>query len=239
MNNNEIKEFTKEKFQDLKAEKGVLYVVSTPIGNFEDISFRALHILENVDLIACEDTRVTGNLLSHFGIRTKMMSYYSNVEENKLEHLINELKNDKSVALVSDAGTPCISDPGSILVSKCVEQGIDVFSIPGASSIINALVLSGFPTEKFYFQGFLPQKKGREKTFLELKNIRQTIIIFEAKYRIRKMLKECLKYFGNREVAICRELTKKFEEITRGNLNEINPEAIKEKGEFVVVINNN
>ena len=152
MNNDEIKILIREKFQDLKAEKGVLYVVSTPIGNFEDISFRALYILENVDLIACEDTRVTGNLLSHFGIRTKMMSYYSNVEENKLEHLISELKNDKSVALVSDAGTPCISDPGSILVSKCVEQGIDVFSIPGASSIINALVLSGFPTEKFYFQ---------------------------------------------------------------------------------------
>jgi 16S rRNA (cytidine1402-2'-O)-methyltransferase len=228
MNNDEIKILIREKFQDLKAEKGVLYVVSTPIGNFEDISFRALYILENVDLIACEDTRVTGNLLSHFGIRTKMMSYYSNVEENKLEHLISELKNDKSVALVSDAGTPCISDPGSILVSKCVEQGIDVFSIPGASSIINALVLSGFPTEKFYFQGFLPQKKGREKTFNELKNI-----------RIKKMLKECVKYFGNREVAVCRELTKKFEEITRGNLKEINPDSIKEKGEFVVVINNN
>lgn len=239
MDKEEIKLFIKDKFPELKTEKGVLYVISTPIGNFEDISFRALFMLENVDLIACEDTRVTGNLLSHFGIRTKMISYYATVEENKLDYLINELKNDKSVALVSDAGTPCISDPGSILVSKCIEEGIEVYSVPGASSIVNALVLSGFPTEKFYFQGFLPQKKGREKTFNELKNIRQTIIIFEAKYRIKKMLNECKKYFGNKEVAVCRELTKKFEQVTRGYIKDINPETIKEKGEFVVVINNN
>ena len=238
MDKDEIKSFLLEKFSDLIAEKGVLYVVSTPIGNLQDISFRALFILQNVDLIACEDTRVTGILLSHYGIRTKMISYYANVEENKLDYIINELKNGKSVALVSDAGTPCISDPGSILVSKCREEEIEVYSVPGASSLVNALVLSGFPTDKFYFQGFLPQKKGREKTFLELKNIRQTIIILEAKYRIRKMLNECKKYFGNNEIAVCRELTKKFEEVTRGNLKEINPESIKEKGEFVVVINN-
>jgi 16S rRNA (cytidine1402-2'-O)-methyltransferase len=239
MNKDDIKSFTKEKFPELNVEKGVLYVVSTPIGNLEDISYRALFILENVDLIACEDTRVTGNLLSHYGIRTRMISYYSNVEENKLDFLINELKSGKSVALVSDAGTPCISDPGSILVSKCIQEGIDVFSIPGASSLINALVLSGSPTGKFYFQGFLPQKKGREKTFLELRNIHQTIIIFEAKYRIKKMLNECKKYFGNKEVAVCRELSKKFEEVTSGYLKDLNPDSIKEKGEFVVVINNN
>ncbi len=233
-----IEEYIKSKFPDLKVEKNTLYVVSTPIGNLEDISFRALYILKNVDLIATEDTRVASVLLNHYGIRKKLISYYSQVENQKIDYVINFLKEGNSVALISDAGTPCISDPGSILVNRCIEEGINVFSIPGASSLIHALVMTGLKEEKFYFQGFLPQKKGREKTFLELKNIKSNIIIFESKFRIKKTLNEILKNFGNKEVVIGRELTKKFEEIIRGRIRDININTLKEKGEFVIIIMN-
>lgn len=240
MNADDIRKFTEENFPELKVQKGVLYIVSTPIGNMEDISFRALFILRNVDLIAAEDTRVTGNLLKHYGISNRIVSYYSKVEFSKVESILTELENEKSVALVSDAGTPCISDPGNILVSECIEREIDIVSIPGASSLIHSLVLSGFPNDRFYFQGYLPQKKGREKTFKELKQEKMTLIIFESKYRIRKTLNDCFKYFGNKEISIGRELTKKFEENIRGRLKEISTKRkIREKGEFVIVINNN
>jgi len=240
-NPEDIKKFTEEKFPELKVQKGVLYIVSTPIGNMEDISFRALFVLRNVDLIAAEDTRVTGNLLKHYGIKKRIISYYSKVEFSKVESILTELENEKSVALVSDAGTPCISDPGNILVSECIEREIEIISIPGASSLIHSMILSGFPNERFYFQGFLPQKKGREKTLNELKQEKMTLIIFESKYRIRRTLNDCLKHFGNKEISIGRELTKKFEENVRGRLKEINSRKniIKEKGEFVIVINNN
>jgi 16S rRNA (cytidine1402-2'-O)-methyltransferase len=240
-NPEDIKKFTEEKFPELKVQKGVLYIVSTPIGNMEDISFRALFVLRNVDLIAAEDTRVTNNLLKHYGIRNSIISYYSKVEFSKVESILTELENNKSVALVSDAGTPCISDPGNILVSECIEREIEIVSIPGASSLIHSMVLSGFPNERFYFHGFLPQKKGREKTLNELKQKKMTLIIFESKYRIRRTLNDCLKHFGNKEISIGRELTKKFEENVRGRLKEINSRKniIKEKGEFVIVINNN
>jgi 16S rRNA (cytidine1402-2'-O)-methyltransferase len=230
--------FIETKFPDLKTEKGSLYVVSTPIGNLDDISFRAIYILKNVDMIATEDTRVAGILLNHYGIKQKLVSYYSQVENSKLEYITNFIKEGNSVALISDAGTPCISDPGNILVNKCIEENIDVVSIPGASSLIHALVLSGFKNEKFYFHGFLPQKKGREKTFTELKEIKSSIILFESKYRIKKTLTELLKNLGNKEVVICREMTKKFEELYRGRLREIDLNRIKEKGEFVIVVNN-
>jgi len=239
-NAEDIKKFTEEKFPELEVRKGVLYIVSTPIGNMEDISFRALFFLRNVDLIAAEDTRVTINLLRHYGIKNKIISYYAKVEFSKVESILTELENDKSVALVSDAGTPCISDPGNILVSECIEREIEIVSIPGASSLIHSLILSGFPNERFYFQGYLPQKKGREKTLNELKHEKMTLIIFESKYRIRKTLNDCLKVFGNKEISIGRELTKKFEENVRGRLKEINSKKnFKEKGEFVIVINNN
>ena len=239
-NTEDIKKFTEEKFPELKVRKGVLYIVSTPIGNMEDISFRALFVLRNVDLIAAEDTRVTNNLLRHYGIKNRIISYYSKVEFSKVESILTELENDKSVALVSDAGTPCISDPGNILVSECIEREIEIVSIPGASSLIHSLILSGLPNERFYFQGYLPQKKGREKTLNELKQEKMTLIIFESKYRIRKTLNDCLKYFGNKEISIGRELTKKFEENLRGRLKEMSTKKnIKEKGEFVIVINNN
>lgn len=233
-----IAEFTNSKFPDLRVDRNTLYIVSTPIGNLEDISFRALYILKNVDLIATEDTRVSNILLSHYGIKQKLISYYSHVESSKLDYIINFIKEGNSVALISDAGTPCISDPGSILVNKCIEENIIVISVPGASSLIHALVLSGFKNEKFYFHGFLPQKKGREKTFSELKNIKSNIIIFESKFRIKKTLNELLKNLGNKEIVIGRELTKKFEEIYRGRIKEINVNTIKEKGEFVIVISN-
>ena len=239
-NAEDIKKFTEEKFPELKVRKGVLYIVSTPIGNMEDISYRALFVLRYVDLIAAEDTRVTNNLLRHYGIKNRIISYYSKVEFSKVESILTELENDKSVALVSDAGTPCISDPGNILVSECIEREIEIVSIPGASSLIHSLILSGLPNERFYFQGYLPQKKGREKTLNELKQEKMTLIIFESKYRIRKTLNDCLKYFGNKEISIGRELTKKFEENLRGRLKEMSTKKnIKEKGEFVIVINNN
>jgi 16S rRNA (cytidine1402-2'-O)-methyltransferase len=233
-----ITEFINLKFPDLKVDKETLYVVSTPIGNLEDISFRALFVLKNVDMIATEDTRVSQILLSHYGIKQKLVSYYSQVENSKVDYIINFIKEGNSVALISDAGTPCISDPGSILVNKCIEENINVISVPGASSLLHALVLSGFKNEKFYFHGFLPQKKGREKTFNELKNIKSNIILFESKFRIKKTLNELLKNLGNKEIVIGRELTKKFEEIYRGRLREINLNTIKEKGEFVIVVNN-
>jgi len=233
-----IAEVINLKFPDLKLETNTLYIVSTPIGNLEDISFRAIYVLKNVDMIATEDTRVASILLNHYGIKKKLISYYSQVENSKVDYITNFIKEGNSVALISDAGTPCISDPGSILVNKCIEENISVVSIPGASSLLHALVLSGFKNEKFYFHGFLPQKKGREKTFTELKNIKSNIIIFESKFRIKKTMNELLKHLGNKEVLIAREMTKKFEEIHRGRLREINLNLIKEKGEFVIVINN-
>ncbi len=161
-----------EKFKYPEVKKETLYVVSTPIGNIEDISYRSINVLKNVDMIACEDTRNTNFLLQQYGIKKNTFSYYSHVESLKLDYIINELFKGKSIAIVSDAGTPCISDPGSLLVSKCIEEGIDVVSIPGSSALIHALILSGSSTKKFYFQGFLPQKKGRQKLLNELKNIK-------------------------------------------------------------------
>ncbi len=238
LQNENITEFIDSEFPDLRVEKGTLYIISTPIGNLEDISFRALYVLKNVDMIATEDTRIASILLNHYGIKQKLTSYYSQVENSKLDYITNFIKDGNSVALISDAGTPCLSDPGSILVNKCVNENIKVISVPGASSIIHALVMSGFKDEKFYFRGFLPQKKGREKTFSELKNIKTNIVIFESKFRIKRTLNEILKYLGNKEVLIGRELTKKFEEIIRGRIKEINLNSIKEKGEFVLIISN-
>lgn len=218
---------------------GVLYIVSTPIGNLEDISFRALNVLKNVDFVAAEDTRVTGNLLHLYGISKKIISYYSRVESTKSNYIIEELKSGKSVALVSDAGTPCISDPGNILVNECINNKIEIIAVPGASSLIHSLVSSGFDSKNFYFQGFLPQK-GRENLYTDLKNKRMPIIIFESKFRIKKSIIELSKHFSGKEIFIGRELTKKFEEIIKSRINELikNLNSVKEKGEFVIIINN-
>lgn len=231
-------ELIENKFSHLTIEAGVLYVVATPIGNLDDISFRAIYVLKNVDLIAAEDTRRTGQLLSFYGVKNKIVSYYSQVEKRKIDYIMYELRSGKSVALVSDAGTPCISDPGSILVNACVENGIRVVPVPGANSVVQALVLSGFGTDTFYFQGFLPLKKGREARLEELRNIKDVIVIFESKFRIRKTIAELKKFFGNREYVLFRELTKKFEESIRSNFSNLDLDKIKEVGEFVIVINN-
>jgi len=227
-----------EKFRYSEVNKGTLYIVSTPIGNIEDISFRAIDVLKKVDMIACEDTRNTNFLLQQYGIRNKTFSYFSRVESLKLEFIINELTAGKSIALVSDAGTPCISDPGSILVSKCIEKDIEIISIPGCSALIHSLILSGFSTKKFYFQGFLPQKKGRQTLLNDLKNIKMPIIIYESPFRIYKTLKEIYEIFGNKEISVSREMTKKFEQTIRGKVKTILDQTIKTKGEFVITINN-
>lgn len=219
-------------------KKGALYIVSTPIGNLEDISFRALHVLNNVDIIACEDTRVTNFLLSQYSIKNRTVSYYSHVEKTKIEYLISELEAGKSIALTSDAGTPCISDPGNILVSTCIDKGIEVFSIPGVSALIHAFILSGFSMKTFFFQGFLPLKKGRQSLLKELSTFKMPVIIYESPYRVHKTLKEVLEYFGNKEVSLSRELTKKFEQVIRGKVKSILNQNIKIKGEFVIIINN-
>ncbi|MGB9696706.1 MAG: 16S rRNA (cytidine(1402)-2'-O)-methyltransferase [Ignavibacteria bacterium] len=234
----DIFDFIENKFSHLAIEPGVLYVVATPIGNLDDISFRAIYVLKNVDLIAAEDTRRTGQLLSFYGIKNKIVSYYSQVESKKIDYIMYELKNGKPVALVSDAGTPCISDPGSILVNACIENGIKVVPVPGANSVIQALVMSGFETDTFYFQGFLPVKKGRETRLEELRNIKDVIVIFESKFRIKKTMSELKKFFGTRDYVLFRELTKKFEESIIGNFSNLDLDKIKEVGEFVIVINN-
>ena len=233
--------YINEKFPSLNIGMGCLYVVATPIGNLDDISFRALYVLKNVDLIASEDTRVTGILLKEYGIDTKQISYFSQVESRKLDDIIERLKEGKAIALVSDAGTPCISDPGSQLVSRCIDEGIEVRSIPGASSITASLVYSGFDYGRFYFQGFLPQKKGRQSTLEELKDVKMPVVVLESKYKLVKTLEDVMKFVGNREVSISRELTKKFEEITRGRVKDVLKERnqIKLKGEFVIIINKN
>ena len=226
-------------FADVSPELNTLYIVSTPIGNLEEISFRAIEILRKCDFIACEDTRHSGILLKHFGINTKMISYYSNVEARKTDFIIQLLKEGKTGALISDAGTPCISDPGGILVKRCLSEEIRVVSVPGSSSLIHALIMSGFPSNKFYFQGFLPQKKGRKTLIDELKNKRMLLIIFESPFRIRKTLTELGNAFGNKPAAVSRELTKKFEQTIRGGLKELAQTRFPEKGEFVLIINNN
>ncbi|NPV12188.1 MAG: 16S rRNA (cytidine(1402)-2'-O)-methyltransferase [Ignavibacteria bacterium] len=218
---------------------GTLYLVATPIGNLEDISKRAIDILSTVDLILCEDTRESGKLLSHYGIKNNLMSYYSQVEDQKIPLIINYLKEGKNIALVSDSGTPCISDPGSKLVSACVENEIKVVPIPGPNSIIPALVLSGFEIKSFYFEGFIPQKKGRKKKLEEIASRKEMTVFFESPYRIQKLINELNELCPQREIALCRELTKKFEEVIRGKISDIkkNLASIKLKGEFVVIIN--
>jgi len=216
-----------------------LFVVATPIGNLEDMSYRAVRILSEADLIAAEDTRKTKTLLTRYNIYTPMTSYHKFNIKAKTEYLVEQIKNGKKIALVSDAGTPGISDPGYEIIREAVNQNITVEVIPGACAAIAALVGSGLPTDKFVFEGFLPKKPGKKKKALEaLKLDPRTILIYESPYRVKKTLTDIFAIMGNRKVAICRELTKKFEEIIRGNVEEV-MEKIKErnlKGEVVVVV---
>lgn len=222
-----------------KAMVGTLYLCATPIGNLEDITLRALKILESVDLIACEDTRVSAKLLSHFDIHTKTTSYHEHNKLSKGEKILEALQSGKDVALISDAGMPGISDPGEDLVKRCIEESIPYTVIPGASAGISALVLSGISTRRFVFEGFLPKnKKEREEILNKLKNETSTIVLYETPHRIKDSLKELLDFLGNRDVSIVRELTKKHEEINNLTLAEACEEYNKRepKGEYVIII---
>lgn len=218
---------------------GTLFLVSTPIGNLKDISSRALETLESVDLIAAEDTRISGRLLKEYQISTRMISFYEQNEKNKLVEIIDRLKSGENIAIISDAGTPTISDPGYRLVRQAHLDRIKVSAIPGPSSVINAMSVSGLPTDHFYFEGFLPRKKGRLTRFKFLAALPSTVVIFESPMRLIKTLKDIDKYIGNRIVCVCREMTKIHEEIFRGSvwktLNHFqNKTSIK--GELVILI---
>ena len=215
-----------------------LFIVSTPIGNLKDITLRALDTLKEVDFILCEDTRISSNLLNHFEIKKEMISFNAVSEKNKIDYVINRINSNQSAALISDAGTPLISDPGVRLVSACIENRIEVIPVPGASALLSALSISGLPTDPFVFEGFLPQKKGRQTRLKELAIEKRTIVLYESMYRIEKLLNELNEFMNDRFIVVCRELTKKFEETWRGYpkdlLNEFPEKDIK--GEFVVVI---
>lgn len=218
---------------------GKLYVVPTPVGNLEDITFRAVRILKEVSLILAEDTRTTGFLLKHFDIQNKMQSYHKFNEHKALSHIIDRLRADENIALVSDAGTPGISDPGFLVVRECVKEGIDVECLPGATAFVPALVASGIPNDKFCFEGFLPQKKGRMTRLKFLAEESRTIVLYESPHRVLKTLTQLAEYMGeDRYVATCREISKVHEETTRGTLKELISHFLKNepRGEFVIII---
>ena len=218
---------------------GTLYLVATPIGNLADISRRALETLETVDLIACEDTRHTGKLLKHFGIKKKLVSYHEHNETARAEELTETLKQGKSIAVVSDAGTPAICDPALRVVRKAREAGASVTAIPGAVAFVSALIVSGLPTDSIFFGGFLPAKKNeRRRRLEEVKNIPATLAFYEAPHRIGKSLFDCFEILGNRNAAVVREITKLHEETINGNLEELAKTFSEQsvKGEIVLVI---
>jgi len=217
---------------------GSLYIVSTPIGNLKDITLRALEILNEVDFIACEDTRVTSILLNHYQIRKELISLNAVNELRKSEIILKRITNGENCALVSDAGTPGISDPGVRFISTAIKERINIIPVPGASAVIAALTISGLPTDSFLFEGFLPQKKGRQKKLGELSKETRTIVLYESTYRIKKLLDELNEFMPERFIVVCRELTKKFEEVWRGKPLKL-LESYKDKinkGEFVVII---
>ncbi|MEJ5262957.1 MAG: 16S rRNA (cytidine(1402)-2'-O)-methyltransferase [Ignavibacterium sp.] len=215
-----------------------LFIVSTPIGNLKDITLRAIETLKEVDFIICEDTRVTGNLLKHYEINKELISLNAFNESQKLYSVIQKIIEGRNAALVTDSGTPTISDPGSRLISEAIKNNIEIISVPGASAIIAALSVSGLPTDAFVFEGFLPQKKGRQKKLSQLSNEERTIVLYESVYRIEKLIDELTEYMPDRFIVVCRELTKKFEECWRGNPSELKKELSAKtiKGEFVIVI---
>ena len=216
-----------------------LYIVPTPIGNLEDITLRAINVLKSVDLILAEDTRTSGKLLKHFDIGTQMHSHHMHNEHKTVQGIIQKLKTGTTIALISDAGTPAISDPGFLLTRACVENEIPVDCLPGATAFVPALVNSGLPNDKFVFEGFLPVKKGRQTRFLLLAEEPRTIILYESPHKLIKTLSHICQYFGeDRQVSVSRELTKLFEETQRGTAKSILEHYTNRppKGEIVIVV---
>ena len=218
---------------------GKLYIVPTPIGNLEDITLRALRILKEVDFILAEDTRTSSVLLRHYHIETRLSSHHKFNEHKTVEHIAERILAGENVALISDAGTPSISDPGFLLTRTCLTMGVEVECLPGATAFVPALVNSGFPSDRFCFEGFLPQKKGRQKKLKELVDETRTMIFYESPYRLVKALEQFIEYFGaERNVSVSRELSKLFEENYRGTVAEVlaHFKAKTVKGEIVIVL---
>jgi len=218
---------------------GRLYIVPTPIGNLEDMTFRAVSVLKEVDLILAEDTRTSSVLLKHYDIHKPLQSHHKFNEHQKVELIRDRIMAGENVALISDAGTPGISDPGFLLVRTCVAEGIDVQTLPGATALIPALVDSGFPCDKFCFEGFLPQKKGRQSLLASLAGETRTMIFYESPFRLVKTLVQMSEHFGaERECAVVREISKKFEQTVRGTLAQVAEHfnANEPKGEIVIII---
>ncbi len=218
---------------------GKLCVIATSIGNLKDITIRAIEELKNSEIILAEDTRVTQKLLNHYNIKSKLISYHKFNENNRVKEIINEIKNGKIISLVSDAGTPLFSDPGYILIKKCIEEEIKIDVVPGPSSILSALIVSGFNPEKFYFSGFLPKKQNEKiKEIVNLKKFNCPIVLFESPLRIKETLKLILEKAGNFEAAVVKEITKIYEEVFRGKISNLINEIPdnKLKGEFVIII---
>jgi len=218
-----------------------LSIVPTPIGNLEDMTFRAIRVLKEASIIFAEDTRTSGILLKHYDIQTKMISHHKFNEHKTLQKTIETILQNQTVALISDAGTPAISDPGFLIVRECVKNGIEVECLPGATAFVPALVNSGFSCDSFCFEGFLPQKKGRQTKFLQLKDEIRTLIFYESPHRLVKTLEQILEFWGNRQVSVSRELSKMHEETARGTATEV-IEYYKThtlKGEIVLVVEGN
>ena len=220
------------------SNKGRLYIIATPIGNLKDFTFRAVDILQEVDHIFAEDTRTSIKLMKHYNITTSLDSYHEHNKTQKIPKIIKLLNEGKNIGLISDAGTPTISDPGYKLIRACIDEEINIIPIPGASAVTAALSASGLPSDSFFFFGFLPQKKGRKKKISFLKSLENTIIIFESPHRLLKTLRELHDELGERPIIVARELTKLYEEIIRGNFNSVIEffEAKKVKGEIVIII---
>lgn len=217
----------------------MLYLVPTPIGNLQDITFRAIEVLKSVDIILAEDTRVSGKLLKHYEIKNKLVSFHAHNEHHQTPRIIEQLSENLNIALISDAGTPGISDPGFLLVRACVEANIEVQTLPGATAFVPAIVTSGFPSDRFYFEGFLPKKKGRQTRWKYLATLQDTIVLYESPHRIEKCVNEIIEYLGpKREICISREISKLHEEHIRGTAEQVLKnlkERSKLKGEIVLI----
>ncbi len=225
--------------QGLTIDMGILYIVPTPVGNMEDITLRAIRILKEADLILAEDTRTSGILLKHYDIKNHLMSHHKFNEHGTAAGIVERLKGGQTIALISDAGTPGISDPGFYLIREAIAAGIEVQTLPGATAFVPALVSSGLPDERFCFEGFLPQKKGRKTRLEGLADEERTMIFYESPYRVVKTLEQFVEFFGaDRQVSCCREISKIHEESVRGTLEEViaHFKEKEPKGEFVIVL---